>query len=426
MSTSQQTLIKELQAQGLGPSAIADRLGLDRKTVRQDLAREDFSPAPPVRVPRPSQMDPYVPIIQRWLDDDRRTFYKQRHTAQRIWERLHAEYPAFQGSYSMVQRYMKGLRVTAPTRGTLARVWPPGECPVALGTAEVIWDGAALPCQDLTVSFPYSNAGYLQLFGGETAECLITGLQAVFTRWGTVPRRCVFDNASGVGRKVADTVRLTELFQRFQAHYRFAVTLCNPYRGHEKGSVENKVGYRRRHLRVPAPAVTDWAATNAALLDRCEADWARPHYKKGPPIAALAADDRAAGAPLPRAAFDPVRYVTVTTDGYGKFRWDGAHYYSTAPEYARQTVTVRLGAYALTVLAPDGTRVATHPRRFGRQRTDDVDPRTSLTRLARNPGAWGNSVVRETAPAPLRTALDAYARDERRAVLQTWAALQGP
>ncbi|MDA8199538.1 MAG: IS21 family transposase [Thermaerobacter sp.] len=261
VSTSQQTRIKDLQAQGLGPSALADRLGLDRKTVHQDLACEGFTPAPPVRVPRPSQLDPYAPIIQRWLDDDRHTFYKQRHTAQRLGERLHAEYPAFWGSYSMVQRYGKGLCVTAPTRGTLERVWHPGECQGDFGTAEVIWDGAALPCQDLTLSFLYRNAGYLQLFGGETAECLITGLQAVFMRWGTVPRRCVFDNAPGVGRKVADPVRLTELFQRVQAHYRFTVILCNPYRGPEKGNVENKVGYLRRHLLVPPPVVTDWAAT---------------------------------------------------------------------------------------------------------------------------------------------------------------------
>jgi len=41
---------------------------------------------------------------------------------------------------------------------------------------------------------------------------------------------------------VADGVRLTDLFQRFQAHYRFALTWCNPYSGHEQGSVEIKVG----------------------------------------------------------------------------------------------------------------------------------------------------------------------------------------
>lgn len=421
----QQRRVRELQAAGLGPGAIATQLGVDRKTVRKYLAQDDFSPPPPVTQTGASKLDPYGPVIQQWLADDARTFHKQHHTAQRIWERLRAEYPEFVGSYSLVPRYVKGLRTPGPTTGTLELVWHPGECQVDFGTAEAVVDGVPLTCKYLTVSFPYSNAGYLQLFGGETAECLLTGLQAVFTRLGGVPRRCVFDNASAVGRKVADGVRLTELFQRFQAHYRFAVTLCNPYSGHEKGSVENKVGYLRRHLLVPVPVVDDWAAFNAALLDRCDADAARPHYRKHTPIATLLAEDRAACGPLPRTPFDPVRYVTVPTDGYGKFAGDGAHYYSTAPEYARQAVTVRVGADTVTALGPDGAVVATHRRRFGRTRTDSVDPRTSLTRLARHPGAWGNSAIREEAPEALRTCLDGYARDELRAVLQVWARLQG-
>ena len=118
--------------------------------------------------------------------------------------------------------------------------------------------------------------------------------------------------------------------------------------------------------------------------------------------------------------------MTVPTDGYGQCAWDGPHYDSTAPESARQRVTVRVGADPVTALGPDGAVVATHRRRFGRQRTDSVDPRTSLTRLARNPGAWGNSAVREQAPEAIRTGLDGYARDELRAVLPVWARLQGP
>jgi hypothetical protein len=298
----------------------------------RSLAQDDFSPQPPPRrAPRPSKLDPYHAVIQQWLAEDARTFYKQRHTAQRILERLQAEYPDFAGSYSLVQRTVKSLRTPAPTTGTLELVWHPGECPGDFGTAEAVLDGVPQTCQDLTVSFPYSHAGYLQLFGGETAECLLTGLQAVFERLGGVPLRLIFDNASAVGRKVAGEVRLTELFQRFQAHYGFTVTLCNPYSGYEKGHVENKVGYLRRHLLVPRPEVADLPAFNQELLARCEADWARPHYKKSAAIATLVQEDRAALGPLPRARFDPVRYVTVQTDGYGKFGWDGAHYYSTAP-----------------------------------------------------------------------------------------------
>ena len=423
---TQQTEIKALQHQGFGPSTIAARLGVDRKTVRKYLAQEDFTPAPPPsRTAGPSKLDPYGPVIQQWLADDARTFHKQHHTAQRIWERLQAAYPDFTGSYSLVQRYVKSLRAPAPPTGTLELVWHPGECQVDFGTAEAVMDGTPQTCQDLTVSFPFSHAGYLQLFGGETAECLLTGLQAVFERLGGVPPRLIFDNASAVGRKVAGAVRLTDLFQRFQAHDGFTVTLCNPYSGYEKGHVENKVGYLRRHLLVPRPEVDDLPLFNQTLLGRCEADWHRPHYKKHTPLATLVRDDQAALGPLPRARFDPVRYVAVRTDGYGKFGWDGAPYDSTAPEYTRQTVIVQVGAYTVVALAPDGTVVATHRRRFGSRRTDSVDPRTQLTRLARNPGAWGNSAVREEAPADLRTRLDPYARDELRTVLQTWATLQG-
>jgi transposase len=139
ITMAQQTAIKALQHQGLGPSAIAARLGLDRKTVRKYLAQDDFSPQPPpVRVPRSSKLDPYHAVIQQWLAEDARTFYKQRHTAQRILERLRAEYPDFAGSSSLVQRTVKSLRTPAPTTGTLELVWHPGECQVDFGTASAV------------------------------------------------------------------------------------------------------------------------------------------------------------------------------------------------------------------------------------------------------------------------------------------------
>jgi hypothetical protein len=45
---------------------------------------------------------------------------------------------------------------------------------------------------------------------------------------GGVPRRIVFDNASGVGRRVRDKVSLNDLFLRFKCHYGFSVSFCNP------------------------------------------------------------------------------------------------------------------------------------------------------------------------------------------------------
>lgn len=44
---------------------------------------------------------------------------------------------------------------------------------------------------------------------------------------------------------------VSEGFLRFMVHYGFRSNFCNPRSGHEKGSVENKVGYHRRNLFVP-------------------------------------------------------------------------------------------------------------------------------------------------------------------------------
>ncbi len=73
----------------LEPSAIADRLQIDRKTVRKYLASETFEAVKPkMTVAPPSKLDPYKQVIQSWLEEDRKNRYKQRHTAQRIHNRL--------------------------------------------------------------------------------------------------------------------------------------------------------------------------------------------------------------------------------------------------------------------------------------------------------------------------------------------------
>lgn len=105
------------------------------------------------------------------------------------------------------------------------------------------------------LDFPYSNVGPAQLMPGENAECACQALRDIFEWLGGVPPRIVFDNAAGVGRRMFERVRLTRLFQSFQAHYGFEYVFCNAYAGHEKGGVESRVGAVRRKLFVPVPSV---------------------------------------------------------------------------------------------------------------------------------------------------------------------------
>ena len=84
-----------------------------------------------------------------------------------------------------------------------------------------------------------------------------------------------------------------------------------------------------------------------------------------------------------------------------------------------------VGIYADKVdgLCDDGTVLVSHERRFGPERTDSNDYRTTLCTLMKNPGSWENSGIRRQAPALLRDYLDQQDRRSRKKQLHTLAEL---
>jgi len=205
---------------------------------------------------------------------------------------------------------------------------------------------------------------------------------------------------------MGDIIRLTQLFKRFQAHYKFEVTFCNPESGHEKGNVENKVGYVRRNYFVPLPSVASLQAWNTELLDVCDLDNAREHYKKEIPICELFQADRQALLDLPQLPFEACRYEHVKTNGYGKFVLDGRHSYSSSPMYGEREIVVRIGAHYVEPLDAAGDPIARHERAFGLDRTDTVDWLTMVDQLIAKPGAWRNSIMRSQVSYEVRDYLD--------------------
>jgi transposase len=217
--------IKELQRQGLGPQEIASRLKLNRKTVAKFMKVEDFNGSFPSPRSTASKLDPWKPKIDEWLAEDRRMRFKQRHTAKRVHERLLAEYPeTYRCSYPPVQRYMKEKkRERGAEPGCLELVWPAGEAQADFGEADVLEGGEKRTIKYLCLSFPHSNGGFVQAFGGKSAECVCQGLADIFHWIGGVPQRIVFDNAGGVGRRVRDKISLNELFLRFKCHLSLSI-----------------------------------------------------------------------------------------------------------------------------------------------------------------------------------------------------------
>ena len=426
MSMTQVHRIKELQQKQQGPYQIAKELNLDPKTVRKYMVREDFSPKAPTPKECASKLDPFKGDIDLWILQDEKCRSKQRHTAQRVFDRLKELYPEkFDCSYPTVVRYVRACREKKKRnhKGTMELIWHPGEAQVDFGECDIIENGVLRICRYLVVSFPYSNAALVQCFGGETAECLCQGLMDIFKYIRGVPRRLVLDNATGAGRRMGDVIRLTQLFKRFQAHFGFELTFCNPASGHEKGNVENKVGFVRRNFFVPMPSVASMADWNQELIELCDLDNAREHYKKGTPICDLFKEDQLYLLNLPHYPFEACRYETVKTNGYGKFSIDGCHNYSSSPMYAEREVTVRIGAHFVEPLNEAGEPISKHLRQFGNERTDTTDWTTMLDQLISKPGAWRNSIVREQVSYPLRDYMDEQDRSGLKQVLKTMKGL---
>ena len=216
----------------------------------------------------------------------------------------------YEGGYSLVQRYVRERKreMRQASSAFLDLVWAPGTAQCDFGEADFWWRGRKARPYYLVLSFPQSNMGWFQVFGGTTAECVCEGLMAIFLHIGGVPYRIVFVNATGIGRRVAGEVRERALFRRFRLHFGFEATFCNPHAGHEKGSVESKVGFVRRNAFVPVPTVGDLAGYNEALMGVADSWASRAHYRRGATWGELFEADRAAlVAKTTRAQSEPPR-----------------------------------------------------------------------------------------------------------------------
>jgi transposase len=396
-------------------------LEVDEKTVRKYLKQTDFSPTKPVKKEVSSKLDPYKAQILQWLEDDKRTWYKQKHTAKRIHERLKEHDETYDCSYLLVQRFVKKQRELQQSQqqGFLELVWHPGEAQADFGEVECIDSGVRTRNKFFTMSFPYSNIGLTQLFRGESSECVCQGLKDMFHEIGGVPQIIIFDNATGVGRRMGAVVRESKLFASFRAHYGFSIRFCNLNAGHEKGHVENKVGYTRRNWFVPIPEFDDINEYNRGLLKKYREKAAEIHYKKRIRIQALFEEDQNHLLELPASHFDVCRYVYQKANGYGNVRVDGNHFYSTCPEFAGREVLVGIRAQSVDIYRENGDILVSHERRFGSERTDSIDYRTSLAMLMRNAGAWPNSGLREIVPASVREYFDTQERVVLKQALRT-------
>ena len=360
-------------SKGKKVTEIAKITGHNYRTVVKYLEKSDFNiPAADEkekRRGRPPKIDPVIPIINEWLEKDKTAPCKQRHTAQKIFRRLEEEHAdLLEVSYRTVANYVRKVKkeMYKEEQGYLPLEHPRGEAQADFGQAIFYERGKLIKGHYLNLSFPYSNGGYTQLFKGENQECLLTGLKRIFEHIKGVPYKIWFDNLSAalvIGKGGKRT--LVEQLERFALHYRFEVNFCNPGKGHEKGNVENKVGYVRRNMFVPPPHFEDLEEYNNHLLQLGDRDMERPHYKKGETIAELFAQEKEFMFPLPSSEFEVGRIKTALANKYGKVELE-TNFYSTSPSYAGEEVVLKVTADKVIIMDKQFHTIVIHDRIYDR------------------------------------------------------------
>ncbi|WP_418791811.1 hypothetical protein [Phosphitispora sp. TUW77] len=135
---------------------IARETGHHFNTVKKYVEKENFNLEHNPGKLRVRKLAPYIDLIDSWLEADLHAKPKQRHTAQRVFDRLKEQFPDFDISDRSVRAYVskrkKGIGLTQ--EGHLPLEHPPGEAQIDFGAAQFIEKGVLYDGHYLNLSFP--------------------------------------------------------------------------------------------------------------------------------------------------------------------------------------------------------------------------------------------------------------------------------
>ena len=398
---------------GMSLRGIADETGHHFNTVKKYVNKEDWNEEYKPRKERKSLLWPLYGVIDEWLKEDMKRKKKYRRTATKIYNDLKnsEEYGELllvgrQTVMNYVNKRKKAL-YKDDSAAAIYGLHAMCEAQVDFGWIPVITkSGAEEEWHELVVSFPWSNAGFVQICQFETKECLIEGLQRIFEFIGGVPTRILFDNMSSavVHIEAHGERKLTDMFGRFRLHHRFRADFCNPNSGNEKGNVEAKVGYLRRNFLLPPRKVDNLEELNKGLLEECMLDLRREHYRKGEEILDLFSQEQDGLIPLPKERFKVFELKKMGTDNYSFIEYEG-NFYSTSAEYKDCEVWVEIGTSEIRILNENYQQIASHIRSYEKKPEPIIDFANYIETLCKRPRGFMSSPYLLTLPETVQNHL---------------------
>jgi len=376
---------------GLSQRDVARELGHSRKTIAKALVHAS-PPGYQMGVERRCPvMDAYRAVIEQWLESDKTAPPKQRHTAQRIYERLRDEHQ-FTGNEGTARRFVAKLKAQQPKEAFMPLVFDAGEeAQVDWGEAKVIENGIQRTVQLFCMRLSHSKASFVYPYERATMEAFLDGHVRAFEFFGGVPKRLAYDNLKSavthVGR--GRERKLNERFMQLRSFYLFDTRFCNIASGNEKGDVENLVKRSQRTYLTPVPEVAGIRTDLAQRLkESCERDLLKVDDHQTQSRSQLLEKERTAFIPLPASVFPACREAPTHASKQLLVRFDGNDY-SVPTEHAHQPCVVR-GFVDRVQIEVNHQEVAVHSRCYG-QGEFVLEPLHYLKLLERKPGSLDNA-----------------------------------
>jgi transposase len=335
----------------------------------------------------------YKERIKELLVQNKQLPGKHRLTGHRIFQLLQKE--GYTGSESGVMVYLWQLRkAQRKVKVYLPLEFEPGEDgQVDWGEAQVILAGEVVTVQIFVLRLCYSRKIFVMAFPTQKQECFYAGHVAAFEYLGGVPRRLSYDNLTTAVKRVLQGRhrQQQERFILFRSHHLFESHFCAPGAGHEKGRVEEGVGYVRRNFMTPLLRADDFADLNAQLRQCCLQDDQRRVDRQTQTIGEAWQQEKSVLRPLPPQRFDCCREVTARLNGYSQVVVE-TNRYSMPTHQAAAQIRVKLYPFEIKLYRPDEKEpVAVHPRCYDREQ-DILEPLHYLPLLAQRPGAFNHAV----------------------------------
>jgi transposase len=308
---------------------VARELGHSRKTVAKAMTHHSPVPYRMDKARVCPVMDPFRMWIEQWMESDKTAPPKQRHTAQRMYERLRDEH-GFIGDEGTVRRFVARLKEQQPKEAFMPLAFDAGEeAQVDWGEAKVIENGIQRSVQLFCMRLSFSKASFVYPYERATMEAFLDGHVRAFEFFGGVPRRLAYDNLKSavthVGR--GRERQLNERFVQLRSFYLFQTRFCNIESGNEKGDVENLVKRAQRTYLTPVPEVMSMAGDLAEKLrEDCRRDLLKVDDRQPASRAPLLEKERGAFVPLPSAPFPACREEATHVSKQLLVRFDGNDY----------------------------------------------------------------------------------------------------